>query len=164
MLAYTRLFTLAREKLYITNPYFIPNETILDALKQAALSGVDVRLLLPRESDSALVGAAASFYFQALLRCGVKIYLYTKGFVHAKTVVADGKVSVVGTANMDIRSFDLNFEIMSVIYGEKFGAEMERLFLEDLEDSEHVTLDKWSEQSSLKFLTYATARLVSSLL
>jgi cardiolipin synthase len=164
MLAYTRLFTLAREKLYITNPYFIPNETILDSLKQAALSGVDVRLLLPKESDSTLVGAAASFYFKALLRCGVKIYLYTKGFVHAKTVVADGRVSVVGTANMDIRSFDLNFEIMSVIYGDKLGAEMERLFLEDLEDSEHITLDKWDEQSSLKFLTYATARLVSSLL
>lgn len=164
MLGYTRLFTLAREKLYITNPYFIPNETILDALKQAALSGVDVRLLLPKESDSALVGAAASFYFKALLRCGVKIYLYEKGFVHAKTVVADGRVSVVGTANMDIRSFDLNFEIMSVIYGDKFGAEMERLFLEDLEDSEHITLDKWNEQSSLKFLTYAIARLVSSLL
>ncbi|MDX1333373.1 MAG: cardiolipin synthase [Robiginitalea sp.] len=164
MLGYTRLFTLAREKLYITNPYFIPNETILDALKQAALSGVDVRLLLPKESDSALVGAAASFYFKALLRCGVKIYLYDKGFVHAKTAVADGRVSVVGTANMDIRSFDLNFEIMSVIYGDKFGAEMERLFLEDLEDSEHITLDKWNEQSSLKFLTYAIARLVSSLL
>jgi len=164
MLAYTRLFTLAREKLYITNPYFIPNETILDALKQAALSGVDVRLLLPKESDSALVGAAASFYFKPLLRCGVKIYLYAKGFVHAKTVVADGRVSVVGTANMDIRSFDLNFEIMSVIYSKAFGAEMERLFLEDLKDSEHITLTEWNDQSSLKFLTFATARLVSSLL
>ena len=164
MLGYTRLFTLAREKLYITNPYFIPNETILDALKQAALSGVDVRLLLPKESDSALVGAAASFYFSALLRCGVKIYLYNRGFVHAKTAVADGRVSVVGTANMDIRSFDLNFEIMSVIYSKDLGAEMERRFLEDLEDAEHITLDTWNEQSSLKFLTYATARLVSSLL
>ena len=164
MLAYTRLFTLAREKLYITNPYFIPNETILDSLKQAALSGVDVRLLLPKESDSALVGAAASFYFKALLRCGVKIYLYTKGFVHAKTVVADGRVSVIGTANMDIRSFDLNFEIMSVIYSKTLGAEMERTFLEDLDDSEHIILEEWNEQGSLKFLTYATARLVSSLL
>ncbi len=164
MLGYTRLFTLAREKLYITNPYFIPNDTILDALKQAALSGVDVRLLLPKESDSALVGAAASFYFRALLRAGVKVFLYEKGFIHAKTVVADGRVSVVGTANMDIRSFDLNFEIMSVIYGKKFGAEMEKMFLEDLEASQEITLETWNQQSSLKFLTYATARLVSSLL
>ena len=125
---------------------------------------MDVQLLLPKESDSALVGAAASFYFKALLRCGVKIYLYKKGFIHGKTVVADGKVSVVGTANLDIRSFDLNFEIMSVIYSKTLGAEMERRFLEDLEDSEHITLDKWNQQSPLKFLTYAIARLVSSLL
>lgn len=164
MLGYTRLFTLAREKLYITNPYFIPNDTILDALKQAALSGVDVRLLLPKESDSALVGAAASFYFPSLLRAGVKVYLYTKGFIHAKTVVADERVSVIGTANMDIRSFDLNFEIMSVIYSKKLGAEMEQMFLQDLEDSEEITLEAWNEQSSLKFLSFAIARLVSSLL
>ena len=164
MLTYSRLFTLARNKLYITNPYFIPNETILDALKKAALSGVDVRLLLPKESDSALVGAAASFYFRALLQAGVKIYLYSKGFVHAKTVVADGRVSVVGTANMDIRSFDLNFEIMSVIYSKGVGDAMEQMFLEDLKDSEHITLDNWNSQGSLKFLTFAIARLVSSLL
>ena len=164
MLAYARLFTLARERLYITNPYFIPNETILDALKQAALSGVDVRLLLPGKSDSALVGAAARFYFKSLLKAGVKIYLYTKGFVHAKTVVADGFVSIVGTANMDIRSFDLNFEIMPVVYSKALGSELEKMFLDDLEDAEHVTLDKWNEQSKLTFLAYSLARLVSSLL
>jgi cardiolipin synthase len=164
MLGYTRLFTLAREKLYITNPYFIPNDTILDALKQAALSGVDVRLLLPKESDSALVGAAASFYFPSLLKAGVRVYLYAKGFIHAKTVVADERVSVIGTANMDIRSFDLNFEIMSVIYSNKLGAEMEEMFLQDLEDSEEISLESWNEQGSLKFLSFAIARLVSSLL
>lgn len=164
MLGYSRLFTLAREKLYITNPYFIPNDTILDALKKAALSGVDVRLLLPKESDSALVGAAASFYFPSLLRAGVRVYLYAKGFIHAKTVVADERVSVIGTANMDIRSFDLNFEIMSIIYSKKLGAEMEAMFLQDLEDSEEISLESWNEQGSLKFLTFATARLVSSLL
>jgi len=164
MLAYARLFTLARERLYITNPYFIPNETILDALKQAALSGVDVRLLLPGKSDSALVGAAARFYFKSLLMAGVRIYLYTKGFVHAKTVVADSFVSIVGTANMDIRSFDLNFEIMPVVYSQALGTELEGMFLEDLEDSVPVTLEQWNDQSNLKFMAYATARLVSSLL
>ena len=164
MLAYARLFTLARERLYITNPYFIPNETILDALKQAALSGVDVRLLLPGKSDSALVGAAARFYFKSLLKAGVKIYLYSKGFVHAKTVVADSFVSIVGTANMDIRSFDLNFEIMPVVYSKALGRQLEQMFLEDLEDSEHISPDQWNEQSNLRFIAYATARLVSSLL
>jgi cardiolipin synthase len=164
MLAYARLFTLARERLYITNPYFIPNETILDALKQAALSGVDVRLLLPGKSDSALVGAAARFYFKSLLKAGVKIYLYSKGFVHAKTVVADSFVSIVGTANMDIRSFDLNFEIMPVVYSHALGRQLEQMFLEDREDSEAITPEQWNEQSNLAFITYATARLVSSLL
>jgi cardiolipin synthase len=164
MLAYSRLFTLAKQRLYITNPYFIPNDTIMDALKKAALSGVDVRLLLPAKSDSALVGAAARFYFRDLLQTGVKIYLYKKGFVHAKTAVADGYASVVGTANMDIRSFDLNFEIMSLIYGSQFAGQMERAFLEDLRDSDQIDLSEWLAQGRLKFLTYAIARLVSSFL
>jgi len=164
MLAYSRLFTLAKKTLYITNPYFIPNDTIMDALKKAALSGVDVRLLLPAKSDSALVGAAARFYFLDLLRTGVKIYLYKKGFVHAKTVVADGYTSVVGTANMDIRSFDLNFEIMCLVYGGSFASQMEQNFLEDLKEADQIDLSEWLAQGRLKFLTYATARLVSSFL
>ena len=132
MLSYARLFSLARKKLYVTNPYFIPNETILDALKMAAKSGVDVRLLLPEKSDSAIVGAASRFYFRELLSAGVRIFLYRKGFVHAKTVVADDQVSIVGTANMDIRSFDLNFEIMSIIYSHSFTAELEETFMKKL--------------------------------
>ena len=76
MLSYFRIFSLAKEKLYITNPYFIPNESIMDALKQAAVSGVDVRLMVPEKSDSAIVGAASKFYFNDLLNAGVKIYLY----------------------------------------------------------------------------------------
>ncbi len=164
MLAYARIFTLARKKLYITNPYFIPNETINDALKKAALSGVDVRVLLPAKSDSRLVGAAARFYFLDLLRAGVKFYMYNKGFIHAKTVVVDGFASIVGTANMDIRSFDLNFEIMCLIYGDEFGAKLEEKFLEDLKDSDEITLNEWLAQGRLRFLAYAIARLVSSFL
>lgn len=129
MLTYFKIFTSAKEKLYITNPYFIPNDSILDALKQAAISGVDVRLVMPYQSDSAIVGAAAKFYYPELVWAGVKIYLYKKGFVHAKTVVADSCVSVIGTANMDVRSFDLNFEIMSVIYGREFGNSLSKLLL-----------------------------------
>jgi cardiolipin synthase len=164
MLSYARLFTLAKEKLYITNPYFIPNETILDALKLAAKSGVDVRLLLPEKSDSAIVGAASRFYFTELMSAGVKIFLYRKGFVHAKTVVADGRVSVVGTANMDIRSFDLNFEIMSIIYSQPFAAELEEAFMKDLEISDEVNILEWSKQGKVKILIYAVARLISSFL
>lgn len=164
MLGYSKLFSLARKKLYITNPYFIPNETINDSLKKAALSGIDVRVLLPARSDSMLVGAAARFYFLDLLRAGVKFYMYNKGFIHAKTVVVDGFASVVGTANMDIRSFDLNFEIMCLVYGDDFGAQLEEKFLEDLKDSDEITLSEWLGQGRLRFLAYAIARLVSSFL
>ena len=164
MLTYFKIFTLASEKLYITNPYFIPNDSILDALKQAAASGVDVRLLLPEKPDSAIVGAASRFYFNELLAASVKIFLYKKGFVHAKTVVADSRLSVVGTANMDIRSFDLNFEIMPLIYGEEFASQLEKVFLEDLIDSVEVRVEDWQNLGLFKRLIYATARLISSFL
>ncbi len=164
MLSYLRVFTLAREKLYITNPYFIPSESILDALRQAAYSGVDVRILLPDKSDSALVGAASRFYFTGLIKAGVKIYLYQKGFIHSKTLVADGMVSIVGTANMDIRSFDLNFEIMPVLYSRQFAGEMEQMFLRDLENSKQLTLKEVESVGTTRKLLYATARLISSFL
>lgn len=164
MLSYLKIFNLAREKLYVTNPYFIPSSSILNALKQAAMSGVDVRLLLPDKSDSKLVGAASRFYFDDLLEAGVRIYLYTKGFIHAKTVVADSSLCVVGTANMDIRSFDLNFEIMAVVYGEQLAHKLESVFFEDLELSREVAANFWEEKPIHIKLTYASARLVSSFL
>ena len=164
MLTYFKLFTTAKKKLYITNPYFIPNDSILDALKQAALSGVDVRLMFSEKPDSAVVGAASKFYYKELLHAGVRIFQYKKGFVHAKTVVADSELSIVGTANMDIRSFDLNFEIMPVIYGKRFARQLENAFLDDLKLCDEVNLDAWEKLSALKRLIFAVARLVSSFL
>jgi cardiolipin synthase len=164
MLTYFKILTTAKKKLYITNPYFIPNESILDALKQAAISGVDVRLLLPYKSDSQIVGAASRFYFPELVRAGVKIYLYKKGFIHAKTVVADNSLSVIGTANMDVRSFDLNFEIMPVIYGRQFGEQLERSFMDDLEESVEVTRDIVNNANFGHRLLYSVARLISAFL
>lgn len=164
MLSYSRIFSLSREKLYITNPYFIPSDSIMDTMKQAAISGVDVRLMVPFKSDSAIVGAASRFYFTDLLAAGVKIFLYKKGFVHAKTVVADGILSVVGTANMDIRSFDLNFEITSVIYGSAFAKELEAAFIHDLNECHEITLSEWKNIGITRRLIYAVARLISSFL
>ncbi len=164
MLTYARIFSMAREKLYITNPYFIPSDSITDALKQAAISGVDVRLMLPEKSDSAVVGAASRFYFAELLKAGVRIFLYRKGFVHAKTVVSDGCLSVVGTANMDIRSFDLNFEIMPVIYDRNLGKQLEQVFLDDLGESDEVQAEAWKKTGRGKRLVFAIARLISAFL
>ena len=121
----------------------------MNALCQAAISGVDVRLMIPEKPDSAIVGAAAKSYFTELLDAGVRIFLYKKGFVHAKTVVADSQVSVVGTANMDIRSFDLNFEIMPVIYGTQFASQMEDVFRTDLTECSEVSQEEWRRQRIL---------------
>ena len=100
----------AREELLITSPYFIPGQSILDALCVSAISGVKIKLLAPRVSDSVIVNAAAKSFYAEILDAGVEIYLYKKGFVHAKTVVADGELAIVGSANLDQRSFELNFE------------------------------------------------------
>jgi len=110
------------------------------------------------------VGAASRFYFSDLLQSGVRIFLYRKGFVHAKTVVSDSRLSVVGTANMDIRSFDLNFEIMSVIYGKHFAQELEHEFMKDLDECREITSEDWRKLSFAKRLIYSVARLISSLL
>ena len=164
MLTYFKIFTLAKKKLYITNPYFLPSDSILDAMKSASIGGADVRLLMPKKSDSAIVGAASQFYYKELLQAGVKIYLYNKGFVHAKTVVADGFLSVVGTANMDIRSFDLNFEIMSVIYGKDFGRQMEAAYMNDLTECTELTYAEWSKIGKTKQMVISLARLISAFL
>ena len=105
-------------------------------MKMASLSGVDVRLLVPGISDSFLVNAAAKSYYTELLKAGVKIYLYQKGFVHAKTLVADGCLAMVGTANLDYRSFDLNFEVNAVVYDEEIAKELTANFELDLQDAE----------------------------
>lgn len=107
---------LAKEEILITTPYFIPGESITDALRIAALSGLRVKLLVPGIGDSKIVNAASRSYYSSLLDAGVEIYLYQKGFVHAKTMVTDSKLFIVGTANMDYRSFELNFEVNAVVY------------------------------------------------
>ena len=150
----------AEEKVYITSPYFIPNETVIDAIKKSALSGKDVRLLIPGISDSRVVSAASKYYIQELLEAGVRVFLYRKGFVHAKTVTLDGKLAIVGTANMDHRSFDLNFEINALVYSERIAQELEVAFLNDLNGSKEVLLNQWKYQSKFKFFGYALARLL----
>lgn len=164
MLSYFAAITGASDKIYLTSPYFIPNVSIFDALRKAALSGKDVRLLVPGVSDSAFVNAASRSYYQDLLDCGVKIYLYKKGFIHAKSLVVDDDLSIVGTANMDFRSFDLNFEINAVIYGQQFCGQLTQSFLQDLEDSTLITEKTWKRRNKWQMLLDKVARLFSPLL
>jgi cardiolipin synthase len=164
MLCYFTAIVNARERVYITSPYFIPNNSINDAIKKAALSGKDVRLLVPLESDLRFVNAASRSYYEELLDCGVKIYRYKKGFVHAKTIVADDNLAIVGTANIDFRSFEFNFEVGAVVYGERICAELTAQFLEDQAQSEELTLAMLTSRSWFDHVTDKAARLFSPLL
>jgi len=134
---------LAKEEILITTPYFIPGDSIIDALSIAALSGLKVKLLVPGVCDSKIVNAASRSNYRELLEAGVEIFLYKKGFVHAKTLVTDGKLFIVGTANMDYRSFDLNFEVNAIVYDAEMACKMRDIFFEDLQQSEQIDRDKW---------------------
>lgn len=155
---------LATTELLIATPYFIPDDSLLNALLVAALGGVQVKLLVPGVSDSIFVNAAARSYYTDLLRAGVEVYRYKKGFLHAKTLVADKKITIVGTANMDHRSFDLNFEVNAIVYDEAFANASAAIFYEDLKDAEKLDYATWSTRPFLNKLGERTARLLSPLL
>ncbi len=131
----------AKDYVYITNPYIIPGESILESLKVAALSGIDVRLLLSKKSDSKIVKWCVRSYFEGLLHAGVKIYLFPEGFLHSKTIVADDTVSSVGTSNLDIRSFEQNYEVNAVIYDDSFAVALRNDFLNDSQQSIQLNYD-----------------------
>jgi len=155
---------LATKEILITTPYFIPGESLLDALTVAALGGVSVKLIVPGISDSKLVNFAARSYYNDLLKAGVEIYQYSKGFVHAKTMVTDRKIAIVGTANMDYRSFDLNFEVNAIVYDKKFANELADIFDKDIQDAEKIDAAAWDSRPPYKQLLEKTARLISPLL
>lgn len=155
---------LAKQELLITTPYFIPGDSILEALRVAALSGLSVKLLVPGICDSKFVNAASKSNYNDLLQAGVEIYLYQKGFVHAKTLVADGKLSIIGTANMDYRSFELNFEVNAIIYDQKFAEEMRTVFFDDLKHTEKIDPERWYKRSVYEQFPEKIARLFSPIM
>lgn len=152
---------LATKEILITTPYFIPGDSILDALRIASLSGISVKLLVPGKCDSKLVNAASKVNYNDLLQAGVEIYIYQKGFVHAKTLVTDGKMSMIGTANMDHRSFELNFEVNAIIYDAAFAEKMRTIFFEDLKNAEKLNAEKWYKRSFFTQLPEKIAKIFS---
>lgn len=152
----------ARERIWLTTPYFVPTEATLFALTSAALRGIDVRLLVPRLSDSRLVTAAARSYFDELMHAGVKVWEYASRMLHSKTIVVDGNFCMIGTANFDARSFRLNFEVCAAIYGQAMNREMADQFEIDLDASERVPRNRQLNFGARLF--EASARLMSPLL
>ena len=163
--AYFSVITRARERLWLTTPYVVPGGALLEALCMASLSGVDVRLLVPGKADSLLVHWANRDCFDELLRAGVRIFLYDPtGFVHAKTIICDGAILSVGSANLDARSLRINFEVQAFLYDRKLAAEVETVFNNDLRRSFELTFDAWRKRPKIEKVKESIGKLFSSLL
>ena len=149
---------------WLTTPYFVPDEALLTALITAGLRDVDVRLLVPKKGDSRLVDMAARSYFPELLAAGVRVYEYESRFIHAKTLVCDDDVAIIGTANLDNRSFRLNFEVAAVIYSGKTNFTLAEAFVNDLDGSRELARGDYDKQPLMRRLGQSSARLISPLL
>ncbi|HHX95540.1 MAG TPA: cardiolipin synthase [Clostridia bacterium] len=161
---YFSIITSAENSLYITSPYFVPGDSILMALKTAALSGVDVRLIIPSKPDHKIVHWASHSYLEEVMEAGVRVYLYQKGFIHAKVLIADGSIASVGTANMDERSFNHNFEVNALIYSREVVEDIEEQFFQDIRDSRELFLEVYRRKTLFRRLKESLARLLSPLL
>lgn len=161
---YVYLISHATDHIYIQTPYFIPDETMLDTLKMAAAAGVDVRIMIPCKPDHPFVYWATYSYIGDMLQAGARCYTYDNGFIHTKGICVDGKVCSYGTANFDIRSFQLNFEVNAVIYDEKVTKQFEQIFLKDIEKCTKITLHMYNNRSLLIKLKEQFSRLLSPIL
>jgi len=160
---YLKLVSTARESVYIQTPYFIPDDSLTDALRIAALSGVDVRIMIPCKPDHPFVYWSTLSFIGDLLDVGVKAYTYDNGFIHAKTIVADGIAASVGSANFDIRSFRLNFEANAFFYDPISGGEMKQAFLDDLTKCTEITRESYRNRSRWIKAKESVSRLFSPL-
>lgn len=154
----------AQKEIYITTPYYIPDDQLQQLLIMTAQSGISINMLIPMRGDSWLIDVVAQAYFEELLKAGVKIFRYTKGFVHAKTFIIDGTMCSVGTANFDLRSFDLNFEVTALLYDEKHAQQMKATFEQDIQDAQLLDLEKWQHRPKWTKLIEKVLRLLSPLM
>lgn len=162
--AYIKMIMSAKKYVYIQSPYFIPDEPFLDAVKIAVLSGIDVRIMIPNKPDHMFVYWATYSNVGALLEAGAKIYIYEKGFIHAKMIVVDDEVSTVGTANIDVRSFNLNFEVNAFIYNRSVSHSLAEMFEKDIFDCTELTSEIYDHRSIVIKFKEAISRLLSPIL
>lgn len=161
---YLCLIGKARKKIYIQTPYFIPDEAVFQALLLAIRCGVEVNLMIPGMPDHPFVYWATYSYMGDLVMAGANCYTYHKGFLHCKGIIVDGEVVCLGTANVDIRSFELNFEVNAVIYDEKKAVEMEEIFREDMKECTRITRDMYAARPLRLRVKEQICRLFSPLL
>jgi cardiolipin synthase len=161
---FLKMIQKAEKSIYIQSPYFVPDDSIIESLRIASLSGVDVRIMIPHMPDHPFVYWATYSYVGELLKSGVKSYKYNEGFLHSKTIVVDGEIASVGTANMDIRSFKLNFEVNAFIYDHEVSGKLHRIFLEDMKLCEEITEELYKNRSRIIQIKESISRLLSPIL
>ena len=161
---FVKMLSSVRNYVYLQTPYFMPNESFMLALKGAALSGADVRLMIPERCDSKMAGYASMSYLGDLLEVGVKVYLYNAGFIHSKTIVCDDYLSSVGSVNLDFRSFFYNFEVTSFVYDKRVAQDLRSCFLEDVKHSRQLSLKEYRNRSIWRRWVESCTRLFSPLM
>lgn len=163
-LLFMRSIANARKSIYIQTPYFLPPESLLKALEAASLSGVDVRIMIPRKSDSRLLNYATFSYVTQCLLAGIKIYLYNPGMLHAKAMIIDNDFVTAGSTNFDFRSFEHNFEANLFFYDSDVNERMKKIFFDDLKQCTKLTLSRWSTRPRLQRLAESIVRLLAPVL
>jgi len=161
---YFMLITSTEKQVLIQSPYFVPDQSLRMALKTTALSGLDVKVMMTGIPDKLLPFWAAQTYFPELLKAGVRIYQYKKGFLHSKTITVDQEICSVGTANMDIRSFNLNYEVNTIIYDKKIASQLHDDFMQDLKHCKEITLKDCKTLNPFVKFRNSLARILTSLL
>lgn len=160
-----KMIMTARENIYITTPYFVPPSSIIEALRIASLSGVDVKIIFPEKSDHFMVNKASKSYLAELMDCGIEVYFYDKSsFIHSKTMTIDGKICTLGTANMDIRSFELNFEVNAFMYCPDIAIKQKEIFEADIEKCIQVTQEMYDNRPQIIKFKESISRLLSPVL
>lgn len=154
----------AKEYVYIVNPYLVPDSTLSLAIKTAALSGIDVRIIVPRNSESAMIHWAVQSFFSRFLTAGVKIYLFQEGFIHSKVIISDDSVCSIGTANLDVRSLEQNFEVNALIYSKEETITMKKQFSVFQKNSKQLTLEEHTARPKIDRVKEKLARLSSPLM
>lgn len=163
-LFFVQAINMAKRRIWLTSPYFVPDEAVFAALRLAVLRGVEVRLLLPSRPDHRVVYAASTLYARAIMRAGVRVFRYQPGFMHQKVVLIDDDMAAVGSANLDNRSFRLNFEVTVLVANADFADEVARMLEADFEQSVEMTLDNGPQPHRLQRLGMRVARLVAPVL
>ena len=163
-LVFFKAIALAKKSIYIQTPYFLPSDSLLKALLSAALSGVDVRLMIPRENDSMMLHLATGSYIKQCLQAGMKIFFYEAGMMHAKVVIVDDEFVTTGSTNFDFRSFEHNFEFNALVYSKEFNRKMKDIFEADMQQCSRVSLGKWKQRPLMHKALESVVRLVSPIL